>query len=166
MTKFSLQGTLNETLVTSRLTSGPPWRVRRKFFTKPENEIYVGKKLHRYSVATPISYRSRDLISIHLLNYWVTPRLKSCGSDQLQWFVKFDLSPHALKSGNRKILLYHKIEGYFPRRLSPCECKLGSSTRYAGWRKTHVAIVVVFWSLAIIPARPSFHLCLPIFSFP
>ena len=68
--------------------------------------------------------------------------------------------------GMWKIFLYHEMEGSFPRRLSPRDYKLGSSARYAGWRDTHAAIVVVFWSLAIIPAKPSFRLRLPIFCFP
>ena len=106
------------------------------------------------TVAPLLSCRSHDSTSIHLLIDWVTPRLKSRGSDQLQCFVKFDRLPWYSKVGVWKILLYHEAEGFFPRRSSPRVCKLGSDTRYAGWRNTHAAMVVLFWSLAILPARP------------
>ena len=101
------------------------------------------------TVADPMSRRSRDFVSIdfsHLLSD-ITSNITWFGSAPVvrQIWHLLPPPPRAFESRNMKeILLDHEIERSFLRRFSPHDCKLDSSTRNAGWRSTHAAVVVVF----------------------
>ena len=86
------------------------------------------------TVVAPISRRSRNLISIPWIIYWVTSRLKSRGSDQAQAFL---LLPGLSQKRNRG-----KISATFPGEKRPSarwrwfsRCIISSPRRFTLWTR-------------------------------